>query len=45
MIVVTAYSLPQEIIDWIKQESARDQRSASNFVAKILAEKMNRTKK
>ena len=45
MIVPQTYSIPKEIIEWVKLQSAKEQRPASNYVTKVLREKMNRTKK
>ena len=45
MIVPQTYSIPKEIIEWVKLQSAKEQRPASNYVTKVLREKMNRAKK
>lgn len=32
----TSYSLPQDVVDWIKQQAAKDNRTASNYLSTLI---------
>ncbi len=38
-MVRKTYNLPNELADWLSKQAKKDGRSASNYLAKILADK------
>lgn len=32
----TSYNLPPDVIDWIKQQAAKDNRTASNYLSTLI---------